>query len=105
MVGPRTPPHPIPTFPIALPVNLLVRGLRAYSDFEGEFRMALINRRLSGIETAFLMADKDKEHVSSTLVREVRARGLRAPALTPTPHHHLPRTAGPLWQNAAGFRP
>mmetsp|Transcript_29650 Transcript_29650/g.96918 ORF Transcript_29650/g.96918 Transcript_29650/m.96918 type:complete len:181 (+) Transcript_29650:2-544(+) len=68
-------------------INLLVRGLRAYSDFEGEFRMALINRRLSGIETAFLMADKDKEHVSSTLVRELAYFGKLLPDFVPESIH------------------
>lgn len=32
-------------------VDFLIRGLRAYSDFEAEFRMALVNRKLTGIET------------------------------------------------------
>lgn len=53
-------------------INLLVRGIRAYSDLEGELRMALINRRLTGIETAFLLADNKFGHVSSSLIREVR---------------------------------
>ncbi|RYE96044.1 MAG: hypothetical protein EOO41_05040, partial [Methanobacteriota archaeon] len=48
-----------------------MRGLRAYSDFEYEFRMALINRKLSGIETCFLMADEAHSHVSSSLIREL----------------------------------
>jgi pantetheine-phosphate adenylyltransferase len=52
-------------------VNFLIRGLRAFSDFEYEFRMALTNRRLSGIETVFLMADERVGHISSTLIREL----------------------------------
>ncbi len=52
-------------------VNYLIRGLRAFSDFEYEFRMALANRRLSGIETVFLMADEKVGHISSTLIREL----------------------------------
>lgn len=74
-------------------INLLVRGIRAYSDLEGELRMALINRRLSGIETAFLLADQKYEHVSSSLIREVRehvspplirGRGVRLPLTLPS---------------------
>ncbi len=52
-------------------INYLLRGLRAFSDFEYEFRMALANRHLSGIETVFLMADERVAHISSTLIREL----------------------------------
>ena len=52
-------------------VHFLVRGLRAFSDVEGEFQMALANRRLSGIETIFLMADERLAQVSSSLIREI----------------------------------
>jgi len=51
-------------------VDFLVRGLRAFSDFEYEFRMALANRRVSGLETVFLMADARHAHISSSLIRE-----------------------------------
>lgn len=52
-------------------VDFLIRGLRAFADFEYEARMALANRRLSGIETLFLMADEKIGHISSTLIREL----------------------------------
>jgi pantetheine-phosphate adenylyltransferase len=57
--------------------TLLVRGLRAVSDFEYEFQMALMNRELApGIETVFLAPDLDYSFLSSSLVREVaRLRG------------------------------
>lgn len=51
--------------------NFLIRGLRAFSDFEYEFQMALANRRLSGIETLFLMADERHTQISSSLIREI----------------------------------
>jgi len=51
--------------------DFLVRGLRAFSDFEHEFQMALANRRLSGIETVFLMADEKLTLISSSLIREI----------------------------------
>ncbi len=52
-------------------VQFLIRGLRAFSDFEYEFQMALANRRLSGIETVFLMADERHAQISSSLIREI----------------------------------
>ena len=51
---------------------VIVRGLRAVSDFEYEFQMALMNRRLDGeIETVFMMPREDYAYVSSGLVKEV----------------------------------
>jgi len=53
-------------------INTLIRGVRQLSDFEYEFRMALMNRRLGGeIETIFLMPREELTFVSATLVREV----------------------------------
>jgi pantetheine-phosphate adenylyltransferase len=52
-------------------IDAIIRGLRAFSDFEYEFRMALANRKLSGIETLFLMSDERLSHISSTLIREL----------------------------------
>lgn len=52
-------------------IDFLLRGLRAFSDFEYEFRMALTNRMISGIETIFLMSDERTTHISSTLIREL----------------------------------
>lgn len=51
-------------------VDFLIRGLRAFSDFEYEFRMALANRKIGGLETLFLMADAELAHISSTFIRE-----------------------------------
>ena len=57
--------------------TLIVRGLRAVSDYEYELQMALMNRRLApGIETVFLMAKEEYSYVASRLVKEVaRLRG------------------------------
>lgn len=52
-------------------IDFIIRGLRAFSDFEHEFRMGLANRRLEEIETIFLMADQNLTHISSTLIREI----------------------------------
>ena len=52
--------------------RVIVRGLRAVSDFEYEFQMALMNRRLDAeIETVFMVPREDYAYVSSGLVKEV----------------------------------
>lgn len=53
----------------------IVKGLRGGTDFAYELPMALMNRRLTGIETVFLPGDAGLEHVSSSLVSEVAAYG------------------------------
>ncbi len=56
--------------------RLVVRGLRAVSDFEYEFQMALMNRALSpDLETVFLAPDAQHAFVSASLVREISALG------------------------------
>lgn len=57
-------------------IHVIVRGLRAFSDFEYEFQMALTNRKLKPeIETLFLMPKQDYSYVSSSNVREVSKLG------------------------------
>ncbi|MDA3799405.1 MAG: pantetheine-phosphate adenylyltransferase [Kiritimatiellae bacterium] len=57
-------------------VRLLIRGLRAYSDFEYEFQMALTNRKLKPeIETMFMMPKEVHSYVSSSIVREIAKAG------------------------------
>jgi pantetheine-phosphate adenylyltransferase len=57
-------------------VNVLLRGLRAVSDFEYEFQLANMNRKLApDIETVFMMTGEDYFYISSQLVREVAALG------------------------------
>jgi pantetheine-phosphate adenylyltransferase len=56
--------------------SVIVRGLRAVSDFEYEFQMALMNRRLHpSLETVFLVPAVDLTYLSSSLVREVARYG------------------------------
>lgn len=56
--------------------GVLIRGLRAFSDFEYEFQMALTNRRLApDIETLFLMPKQDYSFLSSTNVKQVASLG------------------------------
>jgi pantetheine-phosphate adenylyltransferase len=64
--------------------SVLLRGLRAVSDFEYEFQMALMNRRLDAeIETVFMMPREDYAYVSSRLVKEVASLGGDVSGLVP----------------------
>lgn len=56
--------------------NYIIRGLRAVSDFEYEFQMAGMNRRLNpDIETVFLMAEAELQSIASRLVKEIATFG------------------------------
>ena len=64
--------------------DVIVRGLRAVSDFEFEFQMALMNRRLNAkIETVFMMPAEQYTYISSRLIKEVFALGGRVHGLVP----------------------
>jgi pantetheine-phosphate adenylyltransferase len=67
-----------------LGAQVVVRGLRAVSDFEYEFQMALMNRRLNGkIETVFMMPAEQYSYISSRLIKEVFSLGGRVHGLVP----------------------
>jgi pantetheine-phosphate adenylyltransferase len=56
--------------------SLIIRGLRAVSDFEYEFQMALMNRNLSpGLETVFMVPSVETTYISSSIIREVAQYG------------------------------
>jgi pantetheine-phosphate adenylyltransferase len=64
--------------------QVIVRGLRAVSDFEFEFQMALMNRRLNDkIETVFMMPAEQYSYISSRLIKEVFTLGGRVHGLVP----------------------
>jgi pantetheine-phosphate adenylyltransferase len=64
--------------------TVLLRGIRAISDYEFELQMALMNRRLSpGIETIFMMAHEAYSFISSRLVKEVFSLGGDITGLVP----------------------
>ena len=64
----------------------IVRGLRATADFEYEFQMAMVNRRLaSDIDTVFLMTKWEHSYLSSSIVREVANLGGDYAGLVPGP--------------------
>ena len=64
--------------------DCIVRGLRAVSDFEYEFQMALMNRKLRHtVETVFLMPHERYTYISSRLIKEVASLGARVNGLVP----------------------
>ena len=64
--------------------TIIIRGMRAVSDFEYEFQMALMNRRLyPDVETIFLTAEEEYTYLSSRLVKEVAALGGDVSGLVP----------------------
>ena len=67
-------------------IHTLIRGLRAFSDFEYEFQMALTNRKLApDVETLFLMPNEDFSYVSSSMVREIASLGGAVEQFVPAP--------------------
>ncbi|MGH2392986.1 MAG: pantetheine-phosphate adenylyltransferase [Candidatus Limnocylindria bacterium] len=64
--------------------DCIVRGVRAVSDFEYEFQMALMNRKLSAtVETVFLMPHEKYTYISSRLIKEVASYGAAVVGLVP----------------------
>lgn len=64
--------------------HVIVKGLRAVSDFEYEFQMALMNRRLSSrVETVFLMTGAEHSYLSSSIVKEIAGLGGSVKGLVP----------------------
>jgi len=71
-------------YAVAQQADVIVRGIRAISDYEYEFQMALMNRRLEpGIETVFMMPAETYSYVSSRLVKEVFQLGGAVTGLVP----------------------
>jgi pantetheine-phosphate adenylyltransferase len=71
-------------YAVSVGASVIVRGLRAISDFEYEFQMALMNRRLNPrIDTVFLMAPEAYSYLSSRLVKEVFQLGGKVSELVP----------------------
>lgn len=76
---------------------VIVKGLRALSDFEFEFEMALMNRRLDeGIETVFMMTNAEYSYLSSSIIKEVAGFGGSVKGLVPQiVEEYLKRKLGP----------
>ncbi len=65
--------------------KIIIKGLRAISDFEFEFQMALINRKLDcDVETLFMMTNNKYSYISSSIVKEVASYGGEVKDLVPT---------------------
>lgn len=64
-------------------VGVLVKGLRAVSDYEYELQMAQMNRRLTGVETMFMVASPEWSYLSSSLIKEVARLGGDVEGLVP----------------------
>jgi pantetheine-phosphate adenylyltransferase len=80
----------------ALNATAIIRGLRATADFEYEFQMAMVNRRLnSDIETVFLMTKWEHSYLSSSIVREVALLGGDYEGLVPGPVAAIIKSALP----------
>ena len=73
-------------FAVAQKANAVIRGLRAVSDFEFEFQMALMNRKLEdSVETIFLMPKEEYTYLSSRLVKEIARLGGNVSGFVPRP--------------------
>jgi pantetheine-phosphate adenylyltransferase len=91
ILGPRFPSVQIDVFHGLLvdyatqkKAQVIVRGVRAVTDFEYEFQMALMNRRLApGIETVFMMPAENYSYLSSKLVKEIAELGGSVTGLVP----------------------
>lgn len=70
-------------FAESIGVNVIVKGLRAVSDFDYEIQMAQMNNKLSGIETFFMAASPLTSYLSSSLVKEVARFGGDVSSLVP----------------------
>lgn len=78
----------------------IVRGLRAISDFEFEFQMALMNRKLEGsVETIFLMPKEEYTYLSSRIVKEIARLGGNVEAFVP---HSIAEALRTRLQQTAG---
>lgn len=63
-------------FARSIKAAVIIRGLRAVSDFEFEFQMALMNRKIEpSIETVFLMPNEKFSYLSSSLIKDIARRG------------------------------
>ncbi|MHB1954548.1 MAG: pantetheine-phosphate adenylyltransferase [Sulfobacillus sp.] len=67
-------------------IDVIIRGLRAVLDFDYEFQIALMNRKLAPtIETIFMLTSEHHAYLSSTLVKELARYGADIEALVPSP--------------------
>ena len=66
--------------------TVLVRGIRAVTDFEGEFDMALMNKKMAPeVESVYLMTSLEHQFISASRIREIAALGYPVDDLVPAP--------------------
>ncbi len=71
-------------------INIVIKGLRAMSDFEFEFQMALVNQKLSpSMETLFMMTNNKYSFLSSSIVKEIACLGGDIRSLVPPEVHNI----------------
>ncbi len=71
-------------------IGIIIKGLRAISDFEFEFQMALVNQKLNpAIETLFMMTNSKYSYLSSSIVKEIAALGGDISSLVPPEVHSM----------------
>ncbi|RZS87006.1 phosphopantetheine adenylyltransferase [Motilibacter rhizosphaerae] len=68
-------------------IPVVVKGLRAVTDFDYELQMAQMNHRLSGLETVFVATNPEYSYLSSSLIKEVSAYGGDVSGLVPQTVH------------------
>ena len=82
------PPVLLVNFVVQCGAKVIVKGLRAVSDFEYEFQMALLNRHLQpDVETIFLMTAAEHAYLSSSIVKEIARLGGDITGLVPEAVH------------------
>ena len=80
------PPALLVSYVVESGAKVIVKGLRAVSDFEYEFQMALLNRHLQpDVETIFLMTAAEHAYLSSSIVKEIARLGGDITGLVPEP--------------------
>ena len=81
-------------------IKIMIRGLRATSDFDYEFQMAITNRRLAdSVDTVFLMPSEKYFYLSSRLIKEIaRCGGDVSHFVPPAVNRALQKTSGPAWK-------
>ncbi len=80
------PPSLLVSYVVESGAKVIVKGLRAVSDFEYEFQMALLNRHLQpDVETIFLMTAAEHAYLSSSIVKEIARLGGDITGLVPEP--------------------
>lgn len=65
-------------------IGIIVKGLRAVSDFEYELQMAQMNQQMAGVETLFLSTSPEHSYLASSLVKEIARWGGRLEGTVPT---------------------